>query len=108
MTANPISKSAYIRGFFDAEGDVPPTTSSSPYICISQKNRQVLKELKKLLEELGITTGNIHTIDPTSKTLRFVIASKKSITQFIKIINSEHPEKKQSLNRIKIQIGQQT
>jgi intein-encoded DNA endonuclease-like protein len=108
MNADLIVKSAYIRGFFDAEGDVSPTTSSSPYIGISQKNRQVLEELKQILEELDISTGGIHTIDSTSNTLRFVVASKEAISKFITIINSEHPEKKNSLNRIRTYTGQQT
>lgn len=106
MTANRDAKCAYIRGFFDAEGDVSPRTSTSPYIGFSQKNRQVLQDLQQLLKELDLPTGHIHTIDAKSGTLRFVIASKQALTRFITIINSEHPQKRRTLHRLSVHLGQ--
>ena len=48
------------------------------------------------------------TMNALVETLRFVVASKEAISRFITIINSEHPGKKHTLNRIRTYTGQQT
>jgi len=104
---NPEDLIPFIRGFFDAEGDVG-LSEKSPYIGFSQKNREVLLFLKENLERLDIKTGDVHLIDLRSHTYRFVIASKEGLKRFIKLIGSLHPEKIVKLHRLGRILGQQT
>jgi len=86
----------FVRGFFDAEGDVGPT-----YIGFSQKNGGVLSFLKHTLNKLGIRTGEIHVIDEKTRTKRIVISGKKNINKFVMLIGSNHPVKKRRLRTLK-------
>ena len=54
----------FIRGVFDAEGDVSPESSTSPYVGFSQKNRDLLEFVRSVLNELGIETGEVFVADP--------------------------------------------
>ena len=87
---------AYLRGFFDAEGGIPHRLSDRLYIQLVQKNKSKLQKLKKLLISIGIYTGQIHNpsrnVDPDY--WRFFILTK-SQKDFIKIIGSWHPVKKE-------------
>jgi intein/homing endonuclease len=95
---------AYIRGYFDAEGGIPRNDDHWMYIQLSQKNKDELEQVKKILEKLGITVGKIHNpsqnVDP--EYWRFFI-SRQSHQDFIKIVGSWHPSKERILaNRLKI------
>ena len=61
-------KTAYIRGFFDAEGGLPKSLDARFYIQLVQKDQLKLKWIKMVLEELKISCGVIHTpskkVDP--------------------------------------------
>ena len=87
-------KIMFIRGFFDTEGDCSPKSSKSPYIGISQKNKEVLEQMKGLFDEVGINTTKVHLIDKKSNTHRIAISDKVSIKLFIEIIGAEHPLKR--------------
>ncbi len=50
----------YARGYFDAEGGLPASTTSEPYIYFAQRNREDLEELRDILVRLGIACGRIH------------------------------------------------
>nr|BAJ48960.1 homing endonuclease I-ApeI [Candidatus Caldarchaeum subterraneum] len=97
----------FIRGFFDAEGDIK-LDKDSPYIGFSQKNKEILHFIKENLEILGIRTGKIHLIDSRSHTFRFVIASEKGLVKFIETIGSSHPEKITKLRILRRILGQHT
>ena len=96
---NPLSlinqqeQSAYVKGFFDAEGGVPRTMDRF-YIQLVQKNFQKVSALKKLLASLGIMSGKIHNpskrVDPDYWRI-FILA--KSQKAFAQTISSLHPIK---------------
>ena len=104
----PFLLTSFIKGLFDAEGDISPKSSKSLYIGISQKNKELLEFVKNILEKLGIKTGEIHLIDSRTKTLRLAIGSYESIIRFIKLIGCEHPDKKSRLLALLPPPGQQT
>jgi intein-encoded DNA endonuclease-like protein len=83
----------YIKGFFDAEGGIPKNNKQF-YIQLVQSDKQKLKKIKKILEELEIETGKIHNpsvkVDPEYWRM-YILAS--SCKRFAKIINSWHPRK---------------
>ena len=87
-------KSAYIRGFFDAEGGAPSDISAKFYIQLAQKNRRKIENLKFILNSLGISVGKIHNpskkVDPDYWR---IFISTKSHKDFIKVIWSWHPKK---------------
>jgi len=87
-------KSAYIRGFFDAEGGIPNKDSNRFYIQLVQKDKSKIKKLKKILNELGILTGKIHNpsvrVDPNYWR---IFVSTRSHARFAQRIWSWHPRK---------------
>jgi intein-encoded DNA endonuclease-like protein len=104
---NPRQKSrkekiAYIKGFFDAEGGIPHSSSDRFYIQLCQKDKKKIEALKEILEELNISTGKIHNpskrVDPEYWRV-YVLAS--SHQKFMSIIGSYHPKK---IKRIKMRM----
>ena len=93
LLVNQWEQSAYIRGFFDAEGGIPRTNDRF-YIQLTQKNFQKISALKKLLVKLGIMSGKIHNpskrIDPHYWRIFIMTRSHKLFAQ---IIGSLHPIK---------------
>lgn len=97
---NPLSlralkeKSAYVRGFFDAEGGIPHRNKAPFYIQLVQKNWQKIDRIKQILKELNIQVGKIHNpsyrVDPEYWRI-FVLA--RSHRQFVSEIGSWHPRK---------------
>lgn len=87
-------KSAYIRGFFDAEGTVILT---DPKIGFFQKNKESLEFIKRTLESLGIKSGKISW---DRRVWRFWIAEKNSINLFAQKVGSLHPEKGLRLRKL--------
>ncbi len=91
-------KSAYVRGFFDAEGGIPQNIKSRFYIQLVQNNKTKLQHLKQILKSLGVETGIIHNpsknVDPDYWRM-FVLAG--SLKEFIRKINSWHPRKQEIL-----------
>lgn len=91
-----VERTAYVRGYFDAEGGTPQSLKASFYIQICQKNRTEIEKIKLILKELNISSGKIHNpskaVDPNY--WRFYI-SAKSHRDFVTLISSWHPRKYQ-------------
>jgi hypothetical protein len=88
------AQSAYIKGFFDAEGGVPRGASSKFYIQLVQKDRAKITKVAQLLNELGIKTGKIH--NPSSKVdpdYWRIYVRHQSHKDFAKVVGSWHPIK---------------
>jgi len=92
----------YIRGYFDTEGGIAKSNSVRYYIYFAQKDKKDLLQVKKYLEEFGISCGKLHNpskqVDPDY--WRFYV-SVKSVYDFARIVNSAHPVKRKYL-RMKI------
>ncbi|UJG39918.1 MAG: hypothetical protein K9W45_08675 [Candidatus Heimdallarchaeum aukensis] len=95
-----LTQSYFLRAFFDTEGDVSPSSSSTYYLGLSQKNTTVLYQLKSLLSSFDIKTSSIHLADKKSNTYRFSIVGKEEIFKFRDKIGSEHPVKKEKIDQI--------
>lgn len=91
---------SYIRGFFDAEGGLPKNIDkdSQKYIIFSQKNKESLEFLQKMLNKMGIKTTKITFCGGVWE---FRITRKESIIKFIEKIGSLHPDKKSRLENLK-------
>jgi LAGLIDADG-like domain len=87
---------AYVAGFFDAEGGIPHDIKKPFYIQFVQKEKRELEEVVNILEKHGVRCGIIHQYDKKSGCWRFFV-KRESHLKFIKIIKSEHPEKKKRL-----------
>jgi intein/homing endonuclease len=87
-------RSAYIRGFFDAEGGIPRSLASNRYIQLVQKDKQKIIMLKDWLTDLDIASGKIHNpskrVDPNYWR---IFVSRHSISDFVSKIGSWHPRK---------------
>jgi len=87
-------QTAYIRGFFDAEGGFPRSPHSKFYIQLVQKDQKKIAKLKAMLLAMNISTGVIHnpseSVDPDYWR---IFVSTKSHQQFVKTIGSWHPRK---------------
>ncbi len=93
-------KIAYLRGFFDSEGGIPQKDSYKFYIQLTQKNKNKIVRLKKILTELKINSGKVH--NPSARTdpnYWRIFVSVKSHYDFIKIVWSWHPVKQNILRR---------
>lgn len=88
----------YIRGYFDAEGGVPATSSQDPYIYFAQKDREDLEEVRTMLVSLGLRCGRIHNPSrhADASYWRFYV-SRGSHGRFAKLIGSWHPRKREAL-----------
>jgi len=97
---NKEEKVGYIRGFFDAEGGIPKNSKARFYIQLVQNDKEKLKKLKILLNELGIKTGKIHnpsqSVDPDYWRMYVLADSQKS---FLIKIASWHPRKIKTLRK---------
>ena len=86
---------AYVRGYFDAEGGVPRSATARSYIQVVQKDRRDLEQLHLLCLGLGLECGRIHNpsakVDPSY--WRFYIL-KRSHQKFFELISSWHPTKR--------------
>ena len=90
-------KYAYIRGMFDAEGDV---SVRNRYLEVSQKNREVLKWIKDEFQKSRINSGGIIIADKKSSTYKIVVSQKRSVKLFRKKIGFEMKRKKLMLDRL--------
>ena len=87
-------KHSYIKGMFDAEGDV---SRVNRYVEVSQKNIAILEWMISELNSIGIQTGSVVIADKKTNTCKFVIAQKASIAAFASKIGFNHPIKKRLL-----------
>jgi len=88
-------QSAFVRGFFDAEGSAPKRKRGTGYrISIYQKDRQPLRIISRILRKRGVRVGKI----TNSRDIGILpVRGKENIRKFADLIGSEHPEKKRML-----------
>ncbi|MFO7794183.1 MAG: LAGLIDADG family homing endonuclease, partial [Candidatus Nanohaloarchaea archaeon] len=79
---------SFIRGLFDAEGDI------GNIIRISQSSSEVRKEIQNLLSSIGIKASN------SDKDIRVSISQNVEIKKFIEKVGSSHPVKKEKQERL--------
>lgn len=88
-------QSAFVRGYFDAEGGVPTRSADRFYIQIAQKNREDLEQVREILANLEIRCGKLHNpstrVDPDY--WRFYVLTG-SHRDFIRRVGSWHPRKR--------------
>ena len=84
--ASKESRCAFIRGMFDDEGSI----SKGGQLTFVQKEIQIVKDLKKLLNGLDIKTGKIH-IDKKNCSVITVLSESREL--FSDLISFTHPEK---------------
>ena len=87
-------RSAFIRGYFDAEGGIPRNTADRFYIQLVQKDLADLTRVRTILEGIDIHCGRIHNpsinVDPDY--WRFYVLAE-SHEDFIRSVSSWHPRK---------------
>lgn len=95
LLGSEVEAASYVRGYFDAEGGMPRSSSVRFYLQLSQKNRAELAKVKAILERLEIACGKIHnpshSVDPDY--WRFYVRTK-SHQMFARVIGSWHPRKR--------------
>jgi hypothetical protein len=91
-------KCAYARGYFDAEGGVPRSTTSRFYIQLVQKDLDDLTTLRTILLDLGIACGALHnpSVSADPDLWRFYVRTS-SHADFIERVGSWHPRKRSLL-----------
>ena len=91
----------YIRAFWDTDGGCPrhPSLKRKLYIDFTQKDTTILKAVNEILNQYGITTGNIRKSErkPSGDIHRFAITGKPAMLLFINTIGSWHPTKRPRL-----------
>lgn len=98
------SQRLYLQAFWDAEGGCPrvPDKSKAIYLSFTQKDKQSLEELRKMLTEtFGIKTGMVRLSDKKKDVWRVCIENQGGMLKFIELIGSSHPEKKLRLEKMK-------
>ena len=95
---------AYVRGYFDAEGGMPHSSSARLYLQLSQKDRSSLEVVGAILESWEIKVGRVHNpsvrVDPDY--WRVYVAAR-SHQRFMQLVGSSHPAKRQRIaTRMKI------
>ena len=88
------AKIYFLKGVFDAEGDV---SLPNKYVEVSQKNTDLLWWAKRTLAKLGIPGGRVVVADRDSMTCKIVVASKSGVRDFAQCAGFERPEKKTQL-----------
>jgi len=95
----PGEATAFVRGYFDAEGGVPADAHDRFYVQFVQKNHADLVRTRDLLELLGVQCGRTH--NPSARRdpgyWRFYVRAA-SHRRFIQLIGSWHPRKRTLLD----------
>lgn len=98
-----VERSAYVRGYFDAEGGIPFVPHVRFYVQFTQKNEVELGKVKAILESLDVQCGKLHNpsyrVDPHY--WRFYVCAR-SYRDFAQVIGSWHPRKEMVLQRMMI------
>jgi intein/homing endonuclease len=88
----------YVRGYFDADGGMPTSSSSRLYLQFAQKSRSSLETVASVLESWDIHCGRIHNpsaaVDPDY--WRIYVRSV-SHQRFLTLVGSWHPRKRQQI-----------
>ncbi|MFX1563901.1 MAG: LAGLIDADG family homing endonuclease [Promethearchaeota archaeon] len=93
-----------MRAFWDTDGGCPryPSSQRKLYIDFTQKNPEILRTIKDILNQYGIITGEIRKSEkkPSGDIHRFAITGKQGMLLFIRTISSWHPAKRPRLERM--------
>ncbi len=91
---------AYLRGFFDAEGGLPkdPLMAKQKYISFSQKNRESLEFIRKILIRKKFQPTNITFC---GNVWEFRLTRKNEMINFCDIVGSSHYDKIRRLKLLK-------
>ena len=88
----------YVRGYFDADGGMPTSSSSRLYLQFTQKNRTSLETVATILDSWQIHCGRIHNpsiaVDPDYWR---VYVRSSSHERFLRLVGSWHPRKRQQI-----------
>lgn len=87
-----------IRAFVDDEGSVSINSISSINFCISQKSKNILLQLKQIMNSIGIESGNIG-INKKWGVYRLNI-SNASCKKYLKFVGFSHERKRNMLIRL--------
>ena len=90
----------YLRGFFDAEGGMPkdPKNAKQKYISFSQKNRNSLEFIRKILIRNNFRPTNITFCGGIWE---FRITRKHDMIRFADFVGSSHEDKIERLRQLK-------
>jgi len=103
-------KKEYVKGFFDAEGGVPHLDekkfkNKNINIYFSQGNKEVLEELKFIINNFGIKTGKVcgpyYKKGYENPQYALKIHGINQVVKFYNIFDSNHPLKIKRLNLIR-------
>lgn len=93
------NQTAFVRGYFDAEGGTPHSISDRFYVQLVQKDRRDLEFVRSCVQVAGVDCGAIHNpsarVDPNY--WRFYVAARSHRT-FAEAITSWHPRKRAILD----------
>ncbi|MDR7469905.1 MAG: LAGLIDADG family homing endonuclease [Armatimonadota bacterium] len=97
---------AFIPGYFDAEGGVPLDGRDRFYVQFAQKNHADLARIHGLLGLLGVECGRIHnpSVRRDADYWRFYVLAA-SHKQFIQVVGSWHPRKRMLLEERTVLLG---
>jgi len=100
-------KSALLQAFFDDEGYIYP---QKYIIAISVSNRELLNDIKNLLEDLCIKSNDIKSTNSKtrSKMFYFYITGKNNIIKFFEVVGFLSPAKKTKLSMLVSKYGGKT
>ena len=91
---------SYARGYFDAEGGMPKSSTDQLYFQLCQKSYSNLEVVRKILESWEISCGRMHnpsvSVDPDY--WRFYVRAG-SHQRFMTLVSSWHPRKRAQIAR---------
>lgn len=95
-TNNPTLLCALLQALFDDEGYVYP---SRRMVQIALGNKNLLNDVKLIMERIGIRTNRIYKVTPKNRSIMytFSITSRANISEFARKINFIHSMKKKKL-----------
>ena len=87
----------FIRGFFDSEGSIDITHQKYIRIRVSNKNKELLGEVQKMLWKLGFHTSNVHrcgrvyelSLHGWEQAKKFITLIRPSIKRKVRIVLGE-------------------
>ncbi|NYZ79624.1 hypothetical protein H0N95_00040 [Candidatus Micrarchaeota archaeon] len=94
------SKIEWVKAFFDAEAHV--STVKNVRITVQSVNKKGIKDVKKLLEGLGITSSKVYKYKrkQTKWGANYILTiyRKNEVKKYAELIGFNHPEKMSKLN----------
>lgn len=104
LQSKKITKSFWLRAFFDDEGTVDKTNF---VVRVKSMNNEGLSQAKELMDSIGVTT---RITGPNCDDSWYLTVSRRDLIKFQKEIGFNHPKKKLLLDKIlkkpnKIKLG---